>query len=62
MVGAQSGVPEDIPPNQVVSGSPHMPHRKWLRVQAHLSQLPEMRTTVISLQKRIEELEKKIKG
>lgn len=62
MVGAQSGVPEDIPPNQVVSGSPHMPHRRWLRVQAHLPQLPEMRKTMISLQKRIEELEKKIKG
>ncbi len=62
MVGAQSGVPEDIPSNQVVSGSPHMPHRKWLRVQAHLPQLPEMRRTINSLQKKIEELEKKIKG
>lgn len=58
MVGAQSGVPEDIPPNQVVSGSPHMPHRSWLRMQALLPKLPEMRKTMNSLLKRVEELEK----
>ena len=57
MVGAQAGVPEDIPPNQVVSGSPHMPHRSWLRTQAHLPKLPEMRKTMISLLKRVEKLE-----
>lgn len=61
MIGAQAGVHDDVPPNQVVSGSPHLPHRQWLRVEACVSQLPEMRKTVASLLKRMEKLETKIK-
>lgn len=61
MVGGQSGIHEDIPPNQMVSGTPHMPHRTWLRVQACLPRLPEMRKTIISLLKRVEKLEQGIK-
>ena len=61
MVGAQSGVHEDVPSNQIVSGSPHLPHRQWLRVEACVSQLPDMRRTVASLLKRVEELEKNLK-
>lgn len=61
MIGAQSGVHDDVPPRQVVSGSPHLPHRQWLRVEACVAQLPEMRKTVASLLKRLEELEKKLK-
>lgn len=60
-VGAQSGVHEDVPPGQVVSGSPHMPHREWLRVMASLSKLPEMRRTMQEMLKRIVELEEKQK-
>jgi len=59
MVGGKSGVHEDVSPNQVVSGSPHMPHQKWLRVQACVSLMPELRKNVTSLLKRIECLEKK---
>lgn len=61
MVGAQSGVHEDVPARQMVSGSPHMAHQKWLRVEACVSRLPEMRKTVASLLKRMEELEIKNK-
>ena len=61
MIAAQSGVHEDIPPGAVVSGSPAMPHREWLRVAAVAPKLPEMRRTIIALSKRIEELEKQIK-
>ncbi len=59
MIGAKSGVHEDVAARQVVSGAPHMPHKYWLRVQSCLSKLPEMRRTVASLLKRIENLEKK---
>lgn len=59
MVGAQSGVAESIPAGQLVSGSPTMPHRTWLRVQSIIAKLPEMRKTLQSLVKRVEELEKK---
>ncbi len=59
MVAAQSGVARDIPPGQVVSGSPTMPHQEWLRLQVHLSKMSELRNTVSSLLKKVEALEKK---
>jgi UDP-3-O-[3-hydroxymyristoyl] glucosamine N-acyltransferase len=58
MVAARSGVHKDVPPNQIISGAPNMPHREWLRIQACIPKLPEMRKTIGSLLKRIEELEK----
>jgi UDP-3-O-[3-hydroxymyristoyl] glucosamine N-acyltransferase len=61
MVGARSGVHDDVRPSQIVSGSPHLPHRQWLRVEACVAQLPDMRKTIASLLKRVEELETKIK-
>lgn len=62
MVAAQSGVRENVAPDQIVSGSPHMQHSNWLRTQACLPRLPEMRKTVNSLLKRIEKLEEKVKN
>ncbi|MBW2595249.1 MAG: UDP-3-O-(3-hydroxymyristoyl)glucosamine N-acyltransferase [Deltaproteobacteria bacterium] len=62
MVAAQSGVHEDVAPGQIVSGSPNMPHTNWLRTQACLPRLPEMRKTVNSLLKRIEKLEEEVKS
>lgn len=61
MIAARAGVHEDVPSGQIVSGTPHMPHREWLRMVAVLPKLPQMRKTVISLTKRIEELEKQLK-
>jgi len=60
MVGGQSGVHENVPPNQIVSGTPHMPHFSWLRAQACRPHLSKMRKTVNSLLKRVAELEEKI--
>ena len=62
MIAAQSGVHEDVAPNQIVSGTPHMPHRKWLRSQACIPRLPEMWKTMKSLLKRIDALEEEITG
>ena len=65
MVAAKSGVHKDVPPNQIISGSPNMPHSEWLRVQASIPKLPEMRKTMSSLLKKIGELERemeKLKG
>jgi len=59
MVAGQSGVAKDIPPGQIVSGSPTMPHQEWLRLQVHLGKMAELRSTISSLLKRVEELEKK---
>jgi UDP-3-O-[3-hydroxymyristoyl] glucosamine N-acyltransferase len=61
MVAAQSGIISDLPPGQVFSGTPTMPHREWLKASAGVKNLPAMRKTINSLQKRIEELEKLVK-
>lgn len=55
MASAQSGIIKDIEPDQVVGGTYAMPQRDWLKVQAVLPKLPE-------LKKRISDLEKEIKA
>ncbi len=59
MVAARSGVHKDIPPLQVVAGTPHMPHREWLKMEACLPKLPEMRETLAALKRRVAALEEK---
>ena len=59
MVGAQSGVPYDLAPNQAFSGSPAVPHREWLRAISVFPKMPEMRKTLLDIEKRLKELEKK---
>jgi UDP-3-O-[3-hydroxymyristoyl] glucosamine N-acyltransferase len=60
MVGAQSGVAQDVPPGQIISGSPAFPHREWLRTQAVIPKLPEMKRLLAALEKRVKALEEKI--
>jgi UDP-3-O-[3-hydroxymyristoyl] glucosamine N-acyltransferase len=62
MIGAQSGVYTDVPPNQVVSGSPPLPHRQYLRVVALWTKLPELKKELDLMRKRLEALEKKAKS
>jgi UDP-3-O-[3-hydroxymyristoyl] glucosamine N-acyltransferase len=58
IVGAQSGVTKNVPANQVVLGSPHLPHRQFLRVASVWIKLPELKSKLDMLLKRVEELEK----
>jgi UDP-3-O-[3-hydroxymyristoyl] glucosamine N-acyltransferase len=44
----------------VVSGSPAIPHQTWLRVQAILPTLPELRRTIKRLEARVAELEQRL--
>jgi UDP-3-O-[3-hydroxymyristoyl] glucosamine N-acyltransferase len=57
MVGGQSGVMNDLPPNQGYTGSPAQPHREFLRMAAHFPKLPEMRKTLIEIEKRLKKIE-----
>jgi UDP-3-O-[3-hydroxymyristoyl] glucosamine N-acyltransferase len=59
MAAARAGIHKDIPPGQIVGGTPHMPHREWLKMEACLPKLPEMRETLAALQRRIAVLEEK---
>ncbi|HMK51434.1 MAG TPA: UDP-3-O-(3-hydroxymyristoyl)glucosamine N-acyltransferase [Thermodesulfobacteriota bacterium] len=57
MVGAQAGVTHRLPSNQGYVGSPALPHREFLRVNAVFSKLPEMRKILIDVEKRLKKIE-----
>jgi UDP-3-O-[3-hydroxymyristoyl] glucosamine N-acyltransferase len=58
MAAARAGIHKDVPPGRIVAGTPHMPHREWLKMEACLPKLPEMREALAALQRRVEALEK----
>jgi UDP-3-O-[3-hydroxymyristoyl] glucosamine N-acyltransferase len=60
MVGAQAGVTNDLAPNQAYVGSPALPHREFLRAVTVFPKLPEMRRTLIEIEKRLKRIEESI--
>lgn len=56
-VGPQAGVARPVADGQMVSGTPEMPHRLWLRVQQVVPKLPELKKRLDELDKRLEMLE-----
>jgi len=57
-VGPQAGVVKSIAGGEVISGSPGIPHKLWLRVQRIIPMLPEMKKKLAELEKKIAELTK----
>lgn len=60
MVGAQSGVTKSVPPNERWSGYPARPHRENLRAQAAAAQMAEAAERLRRLERRCEELAKRL--
>lgn len=58
MIGSQSGIAKSVLPGEVVSGSPSMPHRLWLKTSGLIKRLPIFHKRLRDLEKRVEELEK----
>ncbi len=61
-VGAQSGVAKDLPPGGTFSGTPAIPHKDWLKVQALLPKLPDLNREVRELKKELEALRRLSEG
>ncbi len=61
-VGAQSGIAADVRAGEVVSGSPAISHKDWLRAQAVFAKLPQLHRDVARLRQRLAELEGKLDG
>jgi UDP-3-O-[3-hydroxymyristoyl] glucosamine N-acyltransferase len=59
IAAARTGITKNIAPGQIVSGAPHQPHREWLKKEAALQKLPELRKTLSDLLDRIAALEEK---
>ncbi len=57
IVSGKSGVAKSIPPGQVVSGNPTMPHQTYLRSRMMLPRLPEMQQRLRALEERVRSLE-----
>jgi len=61
-VGAKSGITNDVEDGQTLLGQPARPIQDTKRQVLMVAKLPEMRDQVKLLQKRIEQLEKKLNG
>jgi UDP-3-O-[3-hydroxymyristoyl] glucosamine N-acyltransferase len=58
MIGSQSGVAKSISRGEVVSGTPTMPHRLWLKTRGLITRFPEFAKRLRDLEKRMDEREK----
>lgn len=57
MIAARAGVNRNLEPNQIVSGAPVMPHEVWIKAQAVIPRLPELRQAVRSLEEKMKQIE-----
>jgi UDP-3-O-[3-hydroxymyristoyl] glucosamine N-acyltransferase len=60
VIGPGSGVVQSVRPGEVLSGTPAMPHRLWLKTSALIKKLPEFSKRLRGLEKKIEELKDKL--
>ena len=59
MIGSQSGVAKSLGEGEIVSGSPAIPHRLWLKTSALIPHLPDLVARLRRLEKRLDDLEKR---
>jgi len=59
MIGSQSGVAKSLAEGEVVSGSPAIPHRLWLKISALIPHLPDLAARLRRLEKRLDDVEKR---
>ncbi|MBW1804435.1 MAG: UDP-3-O-(3-hydroxymyristoyl)glucosamine N-acyltransferase [Deltaproteobacteria bacterium] len=57
MIGSQSGVAKSLESGEVVSGTPTMPHRLWLKTRGLIARLPRFHDRLRHLEKRVKALE-----
>jgi UDP-3-O-[3-hydroxymyristoyl] glucosamine N-acyltransferase len=56
-IGAQSGIPSDVKKeNSVLLGYPAMDHRNFLRSSIVFRQLPELKTKIEELERKVDQL------
>ena len=57
VIGPQSGIVKSVASGEVISGTPGMAHKLWLKAQSLVARLPELKQTVKKLEKRLTALE-----
>jgi UDP-3-O-[3-hydroxymyristoyl] glucosamine N-acyltransferase len=53
IASAQTGIHSDVAPGEIVSGSPAIPHKLYLKVSAVYSRLPDIYQTFKQLQRQL---------
>jgi UDP-3-O-[3-hydroxymyristoyl] glucosamine N-acyltransferase len=61
-VGPQAGVVKSVLDNHIVSGTPAMPHRLWLRVQRIIPMLPKLSKKLSEIEKKLNKIEENATG
>ncbi|MCP4347864.1 MAG: UDP-3-O-(3-hydroxymyristoyl)glucosamine N-acyltransferase [Desulfobacterales bacterium] len=56
IIGPQAGIVKSVPEGKIVSGTPEMPHKLWLRVHSILPKLPEIKKKLAELEKKVNAL------
>jgi UDP-3-O-[3-hydroxymyristoyl] glucosamine N-acyltransferase len=59
MAGGKAVITRDVEAGQVIAGYNAMPLRDWLKVQAILPKLPELKKLIMRLEKQVQELREK---
>ncbi len=59
MIGSQSGVAKSLGAGEIVSGSPAISHRLWLKTSALIPHLPDFAARLRRLEKKLDDLEKR---
>ncbi len=62
VIGAQSGVHKNVPPKEMVSGSPAQPLRKAYEAHSNMNKMSEWKERVKELEKKLALLEKRLDG
>jgi len=62
MITPQSGVPNDVPPGALYSGSPVVEHRQWLKNVAAINRVPDLAKTVRQLEGEVARLKALVGG
>jgi len=48
-----TGITKDVPDNALISGTPHMPHKEWLKLQSYLKNLPKLYEKMKKIEKKL---------
>jgi UDP-3-O-[3-hydroxymyristoyl] glucosamine N-acyltransferase len=58
---AQTGIPNSVEPGAFISGYPAVANREWLKASAVFRKLPDLKRLVADLQKRLDEIELRLR-
>ena len=59
IIGPKAGVLHSVADHDVVSGTPAIPHKQWMKSQTVVAKLPELKKRINELEKKMNTLEKK---